>query len=107
MDIFVGGKSGPNARAGTKILEDVPCSELPDVLERLIPYIGKRPATVARPKESAVPSPVVFRPSSARCASCASLQRKLELGPQAAASAAAIHPNKSAARCSRSARDAM
>jgi len=57
VDIFVGGKSGPNARAGTKILEDVPCSALPDVLERLIPYIGKRPAAAARPKESAVLSP--------------------------------------------------
>ena len=29
VDVFVGGKSGPNARAGAKILEDVPCSELP------------------------------------------------------------------------------
>jgi len=40
--VFVGGKSGPNARPGTKILEDVPCADLPDVLERLIPYMGKR-----------------------------------------------------------------
>ena len=42
VDVFVGGKSGPNARPGTKILEDVPCADLPDVLERLIPYMGKR-----------------------------------------------------------------
>ena len=42
VDVFVGGKSGPNAKPGTKILEDVPCEILPDVLERLIPYLGKR-----------------------------------------------------------------
>jgi NAD(P)H-nitrite reductase large subunit len=49
VDIFVGGKSGPNAKAGTKILEDVPCDALPEVLERLIPYLGKRtPAAPAR-----------------------------------------------------------
>ena len=58
VDIFVGGKSGPDARAGTKILEDVPCDVLPDVLERLIPYMGKRPAAAARPRESAAPSPL-------------------------------------------------
>jgi NAD(P)H-nitrite reductase large subunit len=47
VDIFVGGKSGPGAKAGTKILEDVPCDVLPEVLERLIPYLGKRPASGA------------------------------------------------------------
>jgi NAD(P)H-dependent nitrite reductase large subunit len=41
VDVFIGGKTGPNARAGTKILEDVPCEELPDVLERMIPYVSK------------------------------------------------------------------
>jgi NAD(P)H-dependent nitrite reductase large subunit len=48
VDVFVGGKSGPNPKAGTKILEDVPCTELPEVLERLIPYLsGKRPLLAA------------------------------------------------------------
>jgi NAD(P)H-dependent nitrite reductase large subunit len=47
VDVFVGGKSGPNARPGTKILEDVPCNLLPEVLERLIPYLGKRPRQIA------------------------------------------------------------
>ena len=47
--MFVGGKSGPNARPGTKILEDVPCAELPEVLERVIPYLsGKRPLSATR-----------------------------------------------------------
>ena len=39
VDVFVGGKSGPNARPGTKVLEDVPCDELPHVLERVMPYL--------------------------------------------------------------------
>jgi ferredoxin-nitrite reductase len=42
VDVFVGGKSGPNARPGTKILEDVPCDELAHVLERVIPYLSGR-----------------------------------------------------------------
>ena len=50
VDVFVGGKSGPNARPGTKILEDVPCTELPEVLERVIPYLsGKRPLLATHP----------------------------------------------------------
>ena len=44
VDVFVGGQSGPNAKAGTKILEDVPCSDLPRVLEQVIPYVNKRAA---------------------------------------------------------------
>lgn len=42
VDVFVGGQSGPNAKAGTKILEDVPCGDLARVLEQVIPYINKR-----------------------------------------------------------------
>jgi NAD(P)H-dependent nitrite reductase large subunit len=49
VDVFVGGRGGPNPKAGTKILEDVPCSELPEVLERVIPYLGKRPHAVSTP----------------------------------------------------------
>ena len=39
VDVFVGGQSGPASKAGTRILEDVPCSDLPRVLEQVIPYI--------------------------------------------------------------------
>jgi len=54
VDVFVGGRSGPNARPGTKILEDVPCDELPHVLERLIPYLsGKRSMAVTASNRSA------------------------------------------------------
>jgi ferredoxin-nitrite reductase len=39
VDVFVGGKAGPGARAPLKVLENVPCDELPRVLERVIPYL--------------------------------------------------------------------
>ena len=42
VDVFVGGRSGPNPKHGTKLLEDVPCDELPNVLERLVPYLSRK-----------------------------------------------------------------
>ncbi len=36
VHIFVGGRTGKNARAGEKIMELVPCAILPDVLELII-----------------------------------------------------------------------
>jgi NAD(P)H-nitrite reductase large subunit len=42
VDVFVGGRSGPNAKAGAKLLEDVPCDDLPFVLERVIPYLSNK-----------------------------------------------------------------
>jgi len=42
VDVFVGGRSGPNAKPGTKLLEDLPCDELPQVLERLVPYLNRK-----------------------------------------------------------------
>ena len=35
VHVFVGGRGGAQPRAGVRILEDVPCDELPEVLERL------------------------------------------------------------------------
>ena len=50
VDVFIGGKSGPQARPGTRVLEDVPCDELPEVLERIVPYVSKkRPGTARAP----------------------------------------------------------
>lgn len=46
VDVFVGGRSGPAAQHGTKLLEDVPCDELPQVLERLIPYLSRTAARI-------------------------------------------------------------
>jgi len=36
VHVFVGGRGGADPRAGARILEDVPCDELPEVLERLL-----------------------------------------------------------------------
>jgi ferredoxin-nitrite reductase len=38
VDIFVGGSSGPNAVPGVKVMENVPCKELPQVAEFLLRY---------------------------------------------------------------------
>ena len=39
VDVFVGGRAGPDARPPLKLLENVPCDDLPRVLERIVPYI--------------------------------------------------------------------
>ena len=38
VDIFVGGRAGPHPKHAVKILENVPCERLPQVLENIIPY---------------------------------------------------------------------
>ena len=38
VDVFVGGRSGPNPKAAFKLLEDVPCDALPEVLSGILPY---------------------------------------------------------------------
>ncbi len=38
VDIFMGGASGPQASQGVKVLESVPCDELPRVLEGLVRF---------------------------------------------------------------------
>ncbi len=38
VDVYVGGRSGPDAKLATKLLEDVPCDELPSVLAGMLPY---------------------------------------------------------------------
>lgn len=38
VDIYVGGRTGPDPKSAVKIMEDVPCSRLAAVLEGLIPY---------------------------------------------------------------------
>ncbi len=39
VDIFFGGRAGSGAKPPLKVLENVPCSELPRILERVIPYL--------------------------------------------------------------------
>jgi NAD(P)H-nitrite reductase large subunit len=42
VDIFVGGRAGPNPKTPLKLLEDVPCERLPEVLAQIIPYLNRR-----------------------------------------------------------------
>jgi NAD(P)H-nitrite reductase large subunit len=44
VDVFVGGRSGPDAKAGARLLENVPCRELPAVLEQIVPYLSNKRA---------------------------------------------------------------
>jgi ferredoxin-nitrite reductase len=45
VTIFVGGKSGKGARLAEKVMEDVPCDRLSPVLEQLVQYYPRRPAS--------------------------------------------------------------
>jgi len=38
VDVYVGGRSGPNPSPAVKLLEDVPCDVLPEVLSGILPY---------------------------------------------------------------------
>jgi len=38
VDVFMGGRAGPHPKEAVKILENVPCSILVDVLAQVIPY---------------------------------------------------------------------
>lgn len=38
VDVFIGGRSGPQPKAAVMVLEDVPCDGLADVLAGIIPY---------------------------------------------------------------------
>jgi ferredoxin-nitrite reductase len=44
VTVSVGGKSGKGARLAEKILEDVPCAELPAVLTQLVRYYPRKAA---------------------------------------------------------------
>ncbi len=38
VDVFVGGRSGPDPKPAIKLLDDVPCDILPEVLSGIFPY---------------------------------------------------------------------
>jgi ferredoxin-nitrite reductase len=60
VDVFVGGRAGPNPKPGVKVLEDVPCADLPHVLERIIPYVtGRRGASASAPPPPGAPAGAV------------------------------------------------
>jgi len=41
VHVFVGGRGGLEPRAGVRILEDVPCDDLPEVLDRLLRFFPR------------------------------------------------------------------
>jgi ferredoxin-nitrite reductase len=51
VHVFVGGRGGSDPRVGARIMEDVPCDELPAVLERLVRFFP-RPERQAPPREA-------------------------------------------------------
>jgi ferredoxin-nitrite reductase len=67
VDVYMGGRSGPNPKVAVKIMEDVPCEKLVSVLEGLIPYhtrekmhrtrgVEKSAKKVNKPAEASVPA---------------------------------------------------
>ena len=38
VDIYVGGRTGPSPKLATRLMENVPCDQLPEVLSHLVPY---------------------------------------------------------------------
>ena len=42
VDVFVKGDAGPNPKIASKLLKNVPCDELPQVLEGLAPYFSRK-----------------------------------------------------------------
>ena len=49
VHVFVGGRGGTEPRAGLRVLEDVPCDELPQVLERLVRFFPRAGRKEAEP----------------------------------------------------------
>src|SRR5438876_909476 len=62
VDVFVGGSSGSHATQGIKLLENVPCDALPQVLEGLIRHID--PEKVRRQLRSLSPTPAAGAPTA-------------------------------------------
>lgn len=42
VDVFVNGKSGPRAKQPLRVLENVPCDDLPRVLSEIIPHLTRK-----------------------------------------------------------------
>ena len=42
VDVFLKGDASANPKVAPKLLENVPCDELPQVLEGLVPYLSRR-----------------------------------------------------------------
>ena len=55
VHVFVGGRGGSDPRPAARIMEDVPCDELPQVLERLVRFFprAERQAPPRQPRAEA------------------------------------------------------
>ena len=42
VDVFLKGNAGANPKVAPKVLENVPCDDLPQVLEGLVPYLSRK-----------------------------------------------------------------
>jgi ferredoxin-nitrite reductase len=66
VDVFIGGASGAQAGQGIKVLESVPCAELPSVLEGLVRFTEfekvRRQIRTLHPAPVAAPAPVEAAP---------------------------------------------
>ena len=51
VDIYLGGRSGLRTQPGIKVLEDVPCDQLPEVLKGLVRYVARDKAVELRKGE--------------------------------------------------------
>jgi ferredoxin-nitrite reductase len=62
VDIFVGGRSGPDPKPAMKLLEDVPCDTLPEVLSSILPYHSREKMHRTKTKivsKRSVPAPSI------------------------------------------------
>jgi ferredoxin-nitrite reductase len=59
LDVFVGGRSGPNPKMAIKLLEDVPCAILPEVLSGILPYHSRE--KMHRTKTKSIQKKIVSR----------------------------------------------
>jgi ferredoxin-nitrite reductase len=59
VDVFVGGRSGPNPKMAIKLLEDVPCAILPEVLSGILPYHSRE--KMHRTKTKSIQKKIVSR----------------------------------------------
>ena len=62
VDVFIGGRSGPNPKPAVKLLEDVPCDRLPDVLAGIIPYHTREKLHRVKGKHVRKPAPAPANP---------------------------------------------
>jgi ferredoxin-nitrite reductase len=66
VDVYVGGRSGPDAKIATKLLEDVPCDELSDVLAGVLPYHAREKMHREKKRMRPNPKPASIKASTSQ-----------------------------------------